>query len=982
MLNFVAATLVFLGNTTATSSTIAPTSRHSEAQLESALILDNQVEDHQSHRDASIGCSNADLAQPFGQLDFFDVSRFLSGFASMESFSDINGDELWDFFDISGFLASFTQGCPVVNVVTFDNGVTGASLTPIGIPPSYHETTHVVRGTPSVTELSSTYPNSGGNVFVLPATLWDDGEKIWDIIPVINSSRQDLDIWFGDPTTDGTRVIVDISGADGLRDILATDPVAGYTFSPERVYVVGERLYAWCSVFEDSAGRRNKMALVSAAMTDVRDQSPNPWTLHVVTNQFSDAADRCGQPWSMSHIQEFEGKLWSVGVDYASPEGIEGGQVWIVGYELDGTYIDCVRLYTRVQANTHSHNGCILYDGNNYSVMFHYGDSQIRLYRRQIPSILAFADSATEDPESGIGGLYRNKDASLLDWSPATLSGGIDEGTTLANSNWPNALILTVDPHDNSKFIYGADTGSGLLSRMSLDSNGIAIAETMFNPVARSRANLGRLSHQQQLLLLLLDKSGPYMAGLVSNVINGGSSKPEYSGVVYSDDGGLTWSWIWRGAPDHGTVSNEGIAVLQSGSVLIGSIDPTASVRCITPGAKLTGQPLFVGYKPKNYLGNASAQRVLTDESGAVVSSGESPLKPLPFAMHNTESFLLHRTELANGGQIEIVNLGIPEAALNTSNLYVTWWERKLTPTGTTQADRVGIGNSYQLVIPGASLGNSPYERSPTAETISDDWNRYVMMYYPLKALDFLADPSDLRIALRGPGGVATTGNSELFLEAVNIGINRPGLPSTSLSEEGISSGKIENLSLGTTWTILVSLQIPQECWDSWTGAGSLSGQWSAPAPVFSISDSTSTNAITFQGMMDEIARGGRASFMTTSTFNWGIYDTDSTIVSPVRDYPLRTVALTVAISKSGTADIQYAVGTPSDIVTGSRPMPSAIDADILRFCDINETDALEMYIHQVSISRTAMDSTQLQEIVRTMTIPASLNDTQPRSKK
>lgn len=56
------------------------------------------------------GCSGADLL-PDGRLDFFDVSAFLSRFASQEPAADQNGDGVFDFFDVSAFLSTFTGGC-------------------------------------------------------------------------------------------------------------------------------------------------------------------------------------------------------------------------------------------------------------------------------------------------------------------------------------------------------------------------------------------------------------------------------------------------------------------------------------------------------------------------------------------------------------------------------------------------------------------------------------------------------------------------------------------------------------------------------------------------------------------------------------------------------------------------------------------------------------------------------------------------------
>jgi len=58
------------------------------------------------------GCNDADLAEPFGELNFFDVSAFLSAFNAMEPAADFDGNGMYNFFDISAFLMAFNAGCP------------------------------------------------------------------------------------------------------------------------------------------------------------------------------------------------------------------------------------------------------------------------------------------------------------------------------------------------------------------------------------------------------------------------------------------------------------------------------------------------------------------------------------------------------------------------------------------------------------------------------------------------------------------------------------------------------------------------------------------------------------------------------------------------------------------------------------------------------------------------------------------------------
>lgn len=53
----------------------------------------------------------ADLASPWGVLDFFDVQRFLNLYSAHDPLADLNGDGAWDFFDVQQYLAAFSAGC-------------------------------------------------------------------------------------------------------------------------------------------------------------------------------------------------------------------------------------------------------------------------------------------------------------------------------------------------------------------------------------------------------------------------------------------------------------------------------------------------------------------------------------------------------------------------------------------------------------------------------------------------------------------------------------------------------------------------------------------------------------------------------------------------------------------------------------------------------------------------------------------------------
>ena len=59
------------------------------------------------------GCSEADLAEPFGTLDFSDVIAFLTAFGAMDPAADLAPPlGVFDFSDVIAFLTAFGAGCP------------------------------------------------------------------------------------------------------------------------------------------------------------------------------------------------------------------------------------------------------------------------------------------------------------------------------------------------------------------------------------------------------------------------------------------------------------------------------------------------------------------------------------------------------------------------------------------------------------------------------------------------------------------------------------------------------------------------------------------------------------------------------------------------------------------------------------------------------------------------------------------------------
>lgn len=58
-------------------------------------------------------CSGADVAGPFGVLNFFDVSAFIGLFNAQDDAADLAAPfGAWNFFDVSAYMALFNAGCP------------------------------------------------------------------------------------------------------------------------------------------------------------------------------------------------------------------------------------------------------------------------------------------------------------------------------------------------------------------------------------------------------------------------------------------------------------------------------------------------------------------------------------------------------------------------------------------------------------------------------------------------------------------------------------------------------------------------------------------------------------------------------------------------------------------------------------------------------------------------------------------------------
>lgn len=72
-----------------------------------AVVITGAVEEN-----SSPGCSAADLVEPYGVLNFFDLASFLDLYNAQNAAADFNDDGLINFFDLSAYLDIYNAGCP------------------------------------------------------------------------------------------------------------------------------------------------------------------------------------------------------------------------------------------------------------------------------------------------------------------------------------------------------------------------------------------------------------------------------------------------------------------------------------------------------------------------------------------------------------------------------------------------------------------------------------------------------------------------------------------------------------------------------------------------------------------------------------------------------------------------------------------------------------------------------------------------------
>lgn len=857
-----------------------------------------------------------------------------------------------------------------LQTITFDETVSGATMTAVGdSDPIVSERTQVSYGAPTVESLSSEYAAAQSHI-VYRSGVWNGV----DIVLIRSSSSRSLDIHFGVPGSGASKVTIDMD--DGSNsDLMAGQPVSGWRFEISQTFVIGDMLHFYCAAHENATGRSSKMAWISADLNDLQAEATTPFTLHAVSDEANSSIDGTGGIWAIADAPyESEGSYWVVSTDYASGSGKHGGQHFLTEYDSDGNYVDTVNWHDldAIGEDSHGHGGCITYDpvAEEFVLVCHYGDGNPRVITRTLTNLSDYNTNAVGNVNSGIGGSYRIKDAHSSDWGPVVVAAGVDLSTTLTGaSNASNNLVLGHDRNDPSKFLYGSDTGSGMVLRGEFDSNGVAVFETVFNPSSRSNAAIEANQSRKQFSLLYVSRNDSgVIAGIVYNEISNAGNATEYSGIVMSTDEGQTWGWVIKGDRTSGFTGNGGIAVTQGGKIVVGTVDTVESVRIITPGAAVSGKSIVVGKRPANgtnLLGNASAQQINNSGGGALTSSTSPPQGALPYGATTYEYFSLNTTEATNGESTRLCNANISEDA---KNLYVMGYTQRLDPTGANEIDRMTNTLWKQFAINGGAGSSSAEEWVMQHNNASSrDWTRFMGVYDPDNYNGTFPNNCSLFMPNRGIGLAATTGRFAFAYEGVWDGLDRPPLPLLSPTDYGVASGKFTGLALGTSWTVLVVAQVPEDCWDVWSGDEA--GVWAAGVPMFSIADATDTNTVTFQGFLEAAALGGIGGAIDDADFNWGLLDSESATPTEVRDYPVRTMPVVVAISKSGAGDLQYAISAGGNLSSGTRAMAVEVDADTIRLCSVDESEALEMGYLKIQHDRMARSSSGLESLVKSAEI-------------
>jgi hypothetical protein len=60
-----------------------------------------------------VACSAADVAEPFGSLNFFDVAAFIQLFNAQDPRADLAAPAgTFNFFDVAAYIGLYNAGCP------------------------------------------------------------------------------------------------------------------------------------------------------------------------------------------------------------------------------------------------------------------------------------------------------------------------------------------------------------------------------------------------------------------------------------------------------------------------------------------------------------------------------------------------------------------------------------------------------------------------------------------------------------------------------------------------------------------------------------------------------------------------------------------------------------------------------------------------------------------------------------------------------
>lgn len=854
-----------------------------------------------------------------------------------------------------------------MTTITLNNGVTGATLTQVGDAPFYAGKNHAFSSPSEVVELTSDFANT--------VSVKVEGHGVWngqDVLVIAQNSDTDLHFRFGDPVT-GTTVIHDYTSASGF-DMMVDNPVVEggktYRFKPQRFFIVGDVMIAFCAVQNVTDGVTQRIAFLSTSMADIAAGTTSGWTVHAVSPIANASIDATGQFWACQQAYSADGMEFFAWSDYASDPGKAGGVSGIAGFTSAGVFDDAIVTDTYSYTSSHAHQPCLFATSAGHAMLSSRNDA-VRYYGlRTITDLSTYADNAVVNAGSGLGTSYKMKDVSATDWSAEANAAGMTDPTPSAynNSKFPNYFMLGAKPSDPTKVLVGCDLSDGIINQFSIDSNNKLYVENLFAPAARHiSSDVGESANMFDLFCLA--RNGNHLAGVFFNELGAsGSSVSELSGVVYSSDGGDTWSIVWRGTSASGLTGQSGIAVLQDGTIIVGSVDTNSSVRVITPGIATTVNPLRVGSRAPNLLSGAQV-----DVASWIASSGTSPELALPSFLHNENTFEVIRDETAGFGYITPCLSILTETAFRAHGCEYTYWTRRLDSAGSTIDDGLGINLLQKFHLSGTTwLSPNPEARqnAPALDRFANnDWVAHTVTIKGanLGLPSFAVDPGHIHQFNYGNGQAASISKVEIYFDRFSSNARRrPNFPGGARTDDGIASAKFEGIGSGSTdWTALAKIRIPDDCWDVW--AGGSDDAWPSSVPIFTLTDGGS-NGITFDALLSSAASGGGSVAYSGGSFTFGLWDSGNATRTTQAHIPLRGESLMIAISSNGN----YAIGTPTGIVSGTRAGVPSFELDTLMLSGIDGVEVLEMDHAGYEFDGEARTTSELEAVVENGSIPAS----------